>query len=142
MPELCSNTSDTTLAPGVMAPPEDARRVIGARVCTIVVFEAALTACARRFGSAASSKYVEGWFTRSLLSTQKAVRKSESKVGYSLRCKHKRVLLSNIKAADPSSVSPLIDRAPVQDVQTSSDGEEATFGKAGALAYSYAPSGP
>jgi hypothetical protein len=56
--------------------------------------------------------------------------------------KHKRVLLSNIKAADPSSVSLLIDRAPVQDVQTSSDGEEATFGKAGALAYSYPPPGP
>jgi hypothetical protein len=50
--------------------------------------------------------------------------------------KPKRVLLSNIKTADPSSISPLIDRAPFQEVQTSSDGE-ATFAKAGALAYSY-----
>jgi hypothetical protein len=60
-------------------------------------------------------------------------------VGYYLYEKHKRVLLSNIKTADPSSVSLLIYRAPVQEVQTSSDGEEATFGKAGAPAYSYPP---
>jgi hypothetical protein len=53
--------------------------------------------------------------------------------------KHKRVLLSIIKTADPSSFSPLIDGAPVQDVQTSSDGEEATFGKAGAITYSHPP---
>jgi hypothetical protein len=53
--------------------------------------------------------------------------------------RHKRVLLSSIKTADPSSVSPLIDGAPVQDVQTSSDGEEASFGKAGAMAYSDPP---
>jgi hypothetical protein len=51
--------------------------------------------------------------------------------------KPKRVLLSNIKTSDTSSVSPLIDRAPVQEVQTSSDGDEATFAKAGALAYSH-----
>jgi hypothetical protein len=37
--------------------------------------------------------------------------------------KPKRVVLSNIKTSDPSSVSPLIDRAPIQEVQTSSDGE-------------------
>jgi hypothetical protein len=49
------------------------------------------------------------------------------------------VVLSNIKTSYPSSVSPLIDRAPIQEVQTSSDGEEATFAKAGALAYSYPP---
>jgi hypothetical protein len=68
-------SSDTTLAPRVMAPAQDARRVIWARVCTIVVFVAALTACARRFGGAATSKYVEARFTRSLLSAQTAVRK-------------------------------------------------------------------
>jgi hypothetical protein len=60
-------------------------------------------------------------------------------VGFSSGEKHKRVLLSNITTADPSSVSPLIERAPVQDVQKSSDGEEATLGKAGALAYSDPP---
>jgi hypothetical protein len=60
-------------------------------------------------------------------------------VGFSSGAKHKRVLLSNITTADPSSVSPLIERAPVQDVQKSSDGEEATLGKAGALAYSDSP---
>jgi hypothetical protein len=56
--------------------------------------------------------------------------------------KHKRVLLSIIKTADPSSFSPLMDGAPVQDVETSSDGEEATFGKAGAMTLQSPPSGP
>jgi hypothetical protein len=68
-------SSDTTLAPRVMSPPQDARRVIGARVCTIVVFVAALSACARRFEGADTSKYVEGRFSRSLLSAPTAVRK-------------------------------------------------------------------
>jgi hypothetical protein len=59
--------------------------------------------------------------------------------GFPSGAKHKRDLLSNIKTADPSSVSPLIDGAPLQEVETSSDGEEATFGKADVLVYSYSP---
>jgi hypothetical protein len=124
-----------------MAPPQEACRGIGARVCTIVVFLGALTACARRFGSVASSKYIEGRFTRSLLSAQTAVRKPIlTQSGIFPQVQSPSVSCCPIlRLQILPGVSPLIDRAPVQEVQTSSDGEEATFAKAGALAYCYPP---
>jgi Transposase IS4 len=126
-----------------MVRPQDARRVVGDRVCTKDIFVTARAECARQFGSASSSKYVDGTVHEVIGERPNGRARTYLNVKWDFpsSAKHKRVLLSNIKAADQStsSVPPLVDRAAVQAFQSSSDGEEATLRKASTLACSGPP---
>jgi hypothetical protein len=70
-----TRSSDMTPAPRDMVPTQLARRVIGSRVCTKDTFVAARAECARQFGSAASSKFVDGTVLEVIVERPKAVRK-------------------------------------------------------------------
>jgi Transposase IS4 len=125
-----------------MVPPQDARRVIGARVCTKSIFVTARAECARQFGSAASSKYVDWTVLEVIVERPNGRAHTSLNVNWDFPsgAKHKRVLLSNIETADPAFGSPLTEGDAVHAVQTSSVREKATLGKAGAVAYSCRPS--
>jgi hypothetical protein len=110
-------------------------------VCTKAIFVTARAECARQFGSAASSKFVDGTVLEVIVERPigRAQTSLNVKWDFPSGAKHKRVLLSNIKTADPASVSPLTEGASIHAVQTSSVREEATLGKAGAVVYSCHP---
>jgi hypothetical protein len=133
-----SRSSDTTPAPRDMVPPQEARRVIGSRVCTKAIFVAARAEYARQFGIAESSKIVNETVLEVIVERPSGPAQTFLNVNWDFPsgAKHKRVLLSNIKTADPASVSSLTEGAAIHAVQTSSVREEATLEKAGAVAYS------
>jgi hypothetical protein len=122
-----------------MAPPQDARRIIRTRVCTKAVVATARAECARQFGSAASTKYVDETVHEIFVERPNGRAQPYLNVRWDLTsdAKHKRFLLCNIQTAGPSYVSPLIDGAAVHAVKASLEDEEATLGKAGGLPYSF-----